>query len=147
MVNNKNMGRAALFTATLIWGVSFVLMDMTLNSVSTFYILAIRFLGAAVILLLIGVRELKKIDKGYIRGGVIMGVVLLAAYAFQTYGLPLTTPGKNAFLTSVYCIIVPFLYWIVIKKKPDRYNVIAGVVCLAGIGFISLDGNLHVGRW
>ncbi|SHH75239.1 Permease of the drug/metabolite transporter (DMT) superfamily [Sporobacter termitidis DSM 10068] len=145
MTDKKNLGRVSLFLATLIWGVSFVLMDLTLNSVPALYILAIRFLGAAVILLAVGARELKKIDRGYIRGGVVMGVILLAAYCFQTFGLPLTTPGKNAFLTSVYCVMVPFLYWFIIKKRPDKYNVIAGVVCLAGIGFISLDNHFAIG--
>ena len=74
-----------------------------------------------------------------------MGVFLLAAYAFQTFGLTMTTPGKNAFLTSVYCIIVPFLYWIILRKKPDRYNIIAGVVCLVGIGFICLQSDFSIG--
>lgn len=146
MVNNKkNLGRAALFLATLIWGVSFVLMDMTLSSVPTFYILAVRFLGAALILLLLGIRELKKLDKRYLLGGLSMGVLLFAAYAFQTFGLLYTTPGKNAFLTSIYCVIVPFLFWVFLRKKPDRYNIVAAFVCLGGMGLISLDGSLSLG--
>lgn len=143
--NKKNLGRAALFLATLIWGISFVLMDLTLENISTMYILAVRFCGAAVILLIVGFKELKKLDKRTLGGSVLMGVVLLAAYAFQTYGLKLTTPGKNAFLTSVYTIVVPFIYWLIIKKRPDRYNISAAVLCLCGVGLISLDGNLRVG--
>ena len=145
MKNKKNLGRGALFLATLIWGISFVLMDMTLTSISTFYILAIRFLGAAVILFAIGAKELKKLDKRALTGGLLMGIFLLAAYAFQTFGLTMTTPGKNAFLTSVYCVVVPFLYWIILRKKPDRYNITAGVVCLAGIGCICLQNNFTIG--
>ena len=34
--------------------------------------------------------------------------MLYTAYAIQTYGLALTTPSKNAFLTAVYCVLVPF---------------------------------------
>jgi drug/metabolite transporter (DMT)-like permease len=142
--NNKNIGRASLLLATLIWGISFVLMDFALGSISTMYILAIRFCGAAVIMLVLGARELKKINRSYLAGGSLMGVFLLAAYAFQTYGLMYTTPGKNAFLTAIYCVIVPFLYWI-LKKKPDRYNISAGVICILGVGLISLDGNLRLG--
>jgi drug/metabolite transporter (DMT)-like permease len=143
--NKALLGRGALLLATLIWGVSFVLMDLTLTSISTFYILAVRFLGAAVILLAIGARELKKLDRSYLAGGLLMGVLLLAAYAFQTFGLTMTTPGKNAFLTAVYVIVVPFLYWIIIRRKPDRYNVIAGFVCLVGVGFISLNSDFSIG--
>lgn len=143
--NKKLLGRSSLLLATLIWGLSFVLMDLALGTLQTMFILAIRFSGAAVIMLIIGCRELKKLDKKYIGGGVLMGVLLLTSYIFQTYGLAHTTPGKNAFLTSVYCIIVPFLAWFVEKKKPDRFNVIAAFVCVGGIGLISLKSDLSVG--
>ncbi len=146
MIHNKKvLGRSAIFLATLIWGISFVLMDFTLDSVSTLYILAIRFSGAAVIMLLVGIPQLKKLNWGYVGGGVMMGIVLFLAYAFQTYGLDRTTPGKNAFLTAVYCIIVPFLYWFFNKKKPDRYNISAAFIGLIGVGLISLDSRLTLG--
>jgi len=143
--NKKNLGRAALFLATLIWGISFVLMDLALNNITTLYILAFRFLGAAVILLIAGFRELKKLSWRYVGAGALMGVVLFTAYAFQTYGLMRTTPGKNAFLTAAYCIIVPFLYWLVNKKRPDRYNIMAAVIGLGGVGLISLNDNFQLG--
>jgi drug/metabolite transporter (DMT)-like permease len=143
--NKKNFGRAALFLATLIWGISFVLMDLALNSITTLYILAFRFLGAAVILLILSFRELKNLSWRYVGSGALMGAVLFTAYAFQTYGLMRTTPGKNAFLTAAYCIIVPFLYWFVNKKRPDRYNILAAVIGLGGVGLISLNDSFRLG--
>ncbi|NLA86924.1 MAG: DMT family transporter, partial [Clostridiales bacterium] len=146
MTDNKmNLGRAALFLATLIWGISFVLMDLALNNVSTLYILTFRFLGAAVILLLAGFRKLKKLSWRYVGSGALMGAALFTAYAFQTYGLMRTTPGKNAFLTAAYCIIVPFLYWFANKKRPDKYNIMAAVIGLAGVGLISLNSSYRLG--
>lgn len=73
-----------------------------------------------------------------------MGAALFLAYAFQTYGLRYTTPGKSAFLTSIYCIITPFLYWVYIKKTPDKFNWIAAVVCVAGIALITFYGDLRL---
>jgi len=141
----RNLGRAALFLASLLWGLSFVAMKNVLASIPPLYILTFRFCGAALILLPACIRKIRVIDRSYIRGGVLMGLALLAAYIFQTYGLRYTTPGKNAFLTSAYCVIVPFLYWLVIKKKPDKYNASAAIICVAGIGLITVDGNLSVG--
>jgi drug/metabolite transporter (DMT)-like permease len=143
--NKKNLGRGALLLATLIWGFSFVLMGVALKSIPPLFILAVRFSGAAVILFFFGIKDFKKLDKTYFIGGALMGAILLASYIFQTYGLRLTTPGKNAFLTSVYCIIVPFLSWLIIKKKPDKFNVLAALVCVAGIGLISLNDDLRIG--
>ena len=121
------------------------MMKNVLANVPTLYILAFRFCGAALILLPACARKLKKLDGAYLRCGALMGAAILLGYVFQTYGLRLTTPGKNAFLTSVYCVIVPFLYWLFIKKKPDRCNAAAAVICVAGIGFISLDSTLSIG--
>ena len=141
----KNLGRLALFSAAFLWGVSFVAMKNVLSSIPTLYVVAIRFCGAALILLPACAGKLKKLDRTYFSSGALMGAALLLAYIFQTYGLLLTTPGKNAFLTSAYCVIVPFLYWAYIKKKPDKFNAAAAVICIVGIGLISLDNNLVIG--
>lgn len=137
-------GRLALLATTLIWGSSFVILKNTLDSVGTLYILAIRFTGAFLLMLILGWRELGKLDMGYLKGGAGMGVCLFLAYVFQTYGLYYTTPGKNAFLTTVYCIMVPFIYWLIYKKRPDKYNLAAAFICTLGIGFVSLKNDLSV---
>ncbi len=138
------VGRGALLLATMIWGVAFVLMDFTLGNVTTFYILAFRFTGAALVMLLVSFRFLKKIDRNYLLGGGAMGLALFLAYTAQTYGLMYTTPGKNAFLTAAYCIMVPFLFWFTNRTRPDRYNISAAVVGLAGIGLISVNRSFSV---
>ena len=140
----KNLGRAALFSAALLWGVSFVMMKNILDNIPPLYILTFRFIGASLILLPFCISKLKTIDKAYFKGGVMMGAALFLAYAFQTYGLRYTTPGKNAFLTSIYCVITPFLYWAYIKKRPDRFNWIAAFVCIAGIALITFYGDLRI---
>ena len=138
-------GRLSLFAAALIWGASFIMMKSTLEDISPFYLLAVRFGAAAVILAVVFFKRLIKLDRRGVVMGVVMGTLLYAAYLIQTFGLSFTTPGKNAFLTSVYCIIVPFLYWLIARKRPDIYHVAASVICLAGIGLVSLDGNLRMG--
>ena len=90
-------------------------------------------------------KRLKKINKEYIWQSAIIGLCLYLAYFVQTLGLARTTPGKNAFLTAVYCIIVPFLYWVVDRKRPGKSNVIAAFLCVAGIGLVSLSSELTMG--
>ena len=141
---NPLLGRGALLLATIIWGAAFVLMDFTLDSVSTLYILAFRFIGAAVIMLIVSFRFLKKIDRNYLAGGAAMGLALFLAFTVQTYGLMHTTPGKNAFLTASYCIMVPFIYWITNKTRPDRYNILAAFIGLIGIGLISVNQYVSI---
>lgn len=140
----KTPARLAILLATVIWGSSFVVLKSTLDSLPILFILAFRFLVAGVLLAAIFRKKLRLIDRGYLATGGLIGVCLFLAYYLQTIGLAHTTPGKNAFLTSVYCIMVPFMFWVVNKQKPDRYNIVAAVTCLTGIGLVSLTGSFTV---
>lgn len=142
----KKFAKLFIVLATIIWGTSFVIMKNTLDSVPVMPLLAFRFLIAAAILAAVFYKSWKSLDRRYFLYGGIMGLLLLIAYITQTYGLADTTPGKNAFLTASYCIIVPFLNWIVSKKRPDRYNVFAAILCISGIGLVSLSSDLTVTR-
>jgi len=144
MKKNALMGRLALFLTTIIWGTSFVVLKSTLDEAPVLWVLAIRFIGAALLLALISFKKLREINRDTVKAGMLMGLMLFLAYIFQTYGLAGTTPGKNAFLTAVYCVIVPFLNWFVHKRRPDGYNITAAVCCLAGVGFVSLTGDLTI---
>ncbi len=145
------LARFALILAGIIWGGSFIVMKDSVDIYTPAYLLAMRFvIGASVIsafYLPIYSKKRKKDSslptvKSHIRGGVAMGVCLFLAYYVQTWGLKYTTPGKNAFLTAVYCVMVPFLTWLVIRKKPDIYNYSAAIICFIGIGFVALDSGL-----
>lgn len=127
--------------ATIIWGSSFVVMKSSVDVLPTFWLLAIRFTFAALILAVVFFKRWKVLDKQYLIGGTVMGLCLFVAYAFQTFGLERTTSGKNAFFTAVYCVIVPFLYWVIAKRRPDRYNVLAAFLCIAGVALVSVTGS------
>lgn len=139
--NRTFAGQAALFGTALLWGTSFVILKHTLESVGTLWILAIRFSLAALLLALFAGRQLSRLTHRQVRGGVLLGISLAAAYILQTYGLKYTTPGKNAFLTAVYCVMVPFLAWGVYHRRPGLRHVLAALLCLAGIGFVSLSSG------
>jgi drug/metabolite transporter (DMT)-like permease len=139
------LAKSALFGATLIWGISFVVMKNTLDNVPAFYLLAFRFSTAAVILSLVFIKSFSSFNRDYLIKGSILGALLFCAYGFQTIGLESTTPGKNAFLTAVYCVMVPFLYWGYSKRRPNAFNISASIICIIGIGLVSLNEGLTMG--
>lgn len=143
--NISILAKLALLGATLIWGSSFFIMKNTISEIPIFFLLCIRFFVAAIVLLLLSIKKLSKLNLEYIIKGSVMGLLLFLAYAFQTFGLKSTSPGTNAFLTTVYCIIVPFLYWIIAKSRPDRFNILASLLCMVGIGLVSLNTNFSMG--
>ena len=146
-MSEKVMRKAAkpmLFLAAFIWGSSFFIMKDALDQLPVQYLLAIRFTTGAILLGLFCWKKWRTFTADYLWRGAIIGAMLYIAYSVQTYGLALTTPSKNAFLTAVYCVLVPFLYWAFAKIKPDRYNVLAAVLCVTGVGLVSLTGDLTV---
>lgn len=140
----RSLAKPMLFSAAFIWGSSFFIMKDTLDSMPVQYLLAFRFVTGAVLLGLFCRKKWKDFTPDYLWRGAVIGAFLWLGYSIQTYGLAMTTPSKNAFLTAVYCVIVPFLYWLLAGVKPDRYNVLAAVLCVAGIGLVSLTGDLTV---
>ncbi len=145
MQKRSALSKLALLTASLIWGSSFFVMKNSVDVFPVFGLLAIRFTIGFGLLCLIFFKRLKNIKGKTLLGGALLGFLLFGAYALQTLGLMDTTPGKNAFLTAIYCIMVPFMFWMVTKKRPDAYNCLAGVLCLAGIGLVSITGEFSIG--
>ena len=138
------LAKPMLFAAALIWGTSFFIMKNALDVMPVFFLLAIRFTAGAVLLALICWKKWSRFTSDYLWRGAVIGGLLFLAYSVQTFGLALTTPSKNAFLTAVYCVIVPFLTWAVVKIRPDRYNIAAALLCVTGVGLVSLNGDLAV---
>ena len=127
------LAKIALLSAAFIWGTSFVVMKDSVDVFPTPILLGIRFTLGCILLCIIFCKNLKKLNKEYFVQGGIIGIMLFLAYYTQTLGLTDTTPGKNAFLTAAYCVIVP-----------DVYNFSAAFLCLAGVGLVSLTNGFSM---
>ena len=145
MKNKTFLANCALFAAAIIWGSSFIIMKNSVDVFMPFTLLALRFTMGTAVLALVFLKKLKQINKEYLKSGLIIGVCLFIAYGTQTIGITDTSPGKNAFLTAIYCVIVPFLFWITSRKRPDVYNFVSAIMCIAGIGLVSLTETLTIG--
>lgn len=137
--------RLLIVVATIIWGSSFVIVKDVTGFLTTGWILVVRFSVAAVLLALVFAKKRHLyLQRDYLLYGGLFGVALFLAYYVQTQGLIYTTPGKNAFLTGTYCVLVPFFAWFATRKRPTLINVGAALLCIAGVGLVSLSGDLTV---
>lgn len=143
-MNKELTGKFMLLGSALIWGSSFVIMKNAVDFLTPHVLLSIRFILSTLFMSLLFFRQLKNIKLSDLRGGFFAGLALFCAFTIQTFGLRLTTPGKNAFLTAIYCTVVPFLSWFWLKKKPDGYQWLAAVLCFVGVGLVSLDSSLNM---
>ena len=112
---NKKMisvlASAGLLLAATIWGFSFVIVKDSLDYIGAMYMIAYRYTIAAVAMSLIFIKKWKLLNKEYLK------------------------------LTTVYVISIPFITWILTRKRPRFYVFIAAIMSITGIGFLALGSD------
>ncbi|MFS0775178.1 DMT family transporter [Neobacillus sp. 3P2-tot-E-2] len=140
----KYMGEIALTITAIIWGSGFVASSISLEYFTPYQILAGRFLIGAIVLTVIFHKKLKNINKSTMIKGAVLGIFLYLAFALQTVGLQFTTPSKNAFLTAVNVVIVPFIAFVIYKRKIDMYELMGAILAMVGVGILSLKLSAEI---
>lgn len=141
----KYLGILGLLTVTVIWGGGFVASDMALETLTPFQIMAVRFLIAAVIMTLLGAKQIKTVSKEEVRCGFWLGAALFGGFALQIIGLQYTTPSKNAFLTATNVVIVPFIALVIYRKRIEVRSLIGAGMAVVGAGVLSLKEDFSIG--
>ena len=137
--------RAALLMVAILWGSSLLVAKITMENISPSMIVAFRFTIAFVLLSLVFYRKIFEITKQSLISGAIIGAFLFGAYWIQNIGVTLAMPGKSAFLSSIYCVFVPFVSYLFTREKPKTRNLLAATVCIAGISFSVITDGFSIG--
>lgn len=136
----------AVICTTIIWGVAFVVVKQSLDSVPPIYMLAIRFSIAAVFLSAVFIPRFRNVTRKTWLRGAIIGALLFCAYALQTVGAKYTSAGNSAFVTSLYVVLVPLLTALIFRKKTDLLDVVCAFTAIVGIGLMCLSSfSVNVG--
>ncbi len=133
-----------LILTTVLWGSTFIITKTVTKEVPIFLYLSLRYIIALIGFAPIFTR-LRKINKKIIWMGIVSGAIYYFAVAFQTVGLQTTSAGKAGFITGLNCIMVPFLTWMIFKKKEINLRIwIAVTLSVVGMAFLLLEGNAKV---
>lgn len=144
-MKKENLSKLLLFLVAMIWGSGFPATKIILDSgIKPFEFLGIRFFITAIVMFCIMKIKKIEIEKTERKLGLIAGLILFSAFAFQTVGLVYTTSSKNAFITGANVIFVPYIMWIITKEKPKFIYIISSIICFIGIGFLSFEKNLTI---
>ena len=151
IVERPWFNKLLILTAAATWGFSFVVMKDLVDRVPVFWLLAVRYALASAVMTLVFGRRMRALLRSprACKLGLLLGVLLFGAYAFQTMGLAYTTPGKNSFLTGCYCVMVPFIAWAMGEGRPRAHHLVAALLCTCGIGLVALGGvsAFNIGDW
>lgn len=137
--------RLVLVSATVIWGGNFVVSKFAVGSLHPVWVIAVRFaLAGALLGLAFLPRVRRSMSPGLLKAGIVIGFFSFLGYGSQFWGLSGTTPAKNAFLSACYCVTVPFIWWLVARRRPSARKLLAAAVCVAGMALVTLQGDLSV---
>lgn len=135
-----------LVVVTAIWGSTFIVNRLILESTPPLLFLVLRFgLGGAVLLLIALPR---KRTPRLLVDSAIIGVLLAIGIGLQIVGQLFTTASKAAFVTGLSVPLTPVVGLLVTRKAPSRENLSGLVLAAVGFGFLSWPkelGGVNVG--
>lgn len=152
MKNNKNeklkmASSVTLAIVALVWGTTFAVLKDTLSIVQPFSLMMFRFGFSALLLFVIYIGKIKKAKMKDIKNGSIIGIFMFLAFYFMIISIKNTTASKVSFIIGAYVLIVPFLAWIINKKRPDKYAVIGAFLATVGLGFLTIEKGVAFNIW
>ena len=142
----------ALLAVTVIWGWTFSWMKQSIDAaeaawgdgntgLAIAWFVALRF-GLAAIAMLAVPAARRGFDVSVVRGGGLLGALLLAGFLLQMAGLRGVTPAVSAFLTSLYVVFTAL--WIGFRATHRLRPGLVGGVLLATLGAGFIDGPPHL---
>ena len=110
-----------LILVTLCWGVSYLLMDISLEELDPFTLNAFRFLGAFAIAALVSF-----------------------VYIGATFGVKYTSLSNSGFLCALTVVFTPILAWLFFKKAPGKKLTFVVILCFIGIALLTLGDDFSI---
>ncbi|EJF74534.1 EamA family transporter [Bartonella alsatica] len=127
----------ALFVATILWGITFLVIHIAVRYSGPLFFVGFRFIIASLICGAIFGRSMKGITVYEIFAGMAIGLGMFLGYALQATGLQTIISSQSAFITALYVPMVPILQWIVFRKPPRLACWVGIIFAFLGLLFIS----------
>ena len=120
-----------LTLAAMFWGISYPLTKFV-EDVPTFYIIALRFALAALVLGVCFFRHFRNFNFDTLKYSFILSFLLTAMYIFNIVGVRYTTSVKASFFTTLSFLVCPVINLILYKMKIQKHIGISALICLLG---------------
>ena len=134
-----------LVLLTAVWGSTFFLIRDLLVTLPATDFLAVRFTIAAVLMLLIFGRHVRRLGRREWTVGLGLGVVYGVAQILQTIGLASTDASVSGFITGTYVVLTPVLSALLLRERLPAVTWAAVALAAAGLAVLSLRGGLVIG--
>jgi drug/metabolite transporter (DMT)-like permease len=137
-----------LISVTAIWGSTFFLIKDLVARMPVADFLAVRFVIAALVMMVLFHRHLLRLGRREWAQGIALGVVYGIAQLLQTFGLEHTSASISGFVTGMYVVFTPLLGTVLLRQRLPPITWIAVLLSVGGLGLLALHGfNIGYGVW
>jgi drug/metabolite transporter (DMT)-like permease len=128
----------ALLAITASWGSTFFLIHDLLDRMPVLDFLAVRFSIAAVAILLLSPRAVRRLSRDRFRHAVVLGLLYGGGQILQTTGLAHTAASVSGFITGMYVVFTPVLAALLLRSRIGALTWAAVLLAITGLGVLTL---------
>ena len=136
----------SLVLVCVIWGSTFLVVKDAVARMPAMDFLAWRFTIAALAMVVIRPRAVRRLDARGRRLGAVLGLVLAVGYITQTIGLEHTPASVSGFITGLYVVFTPLCMAVLLHRPVGRLTWLAVALATAGLGAAVAARVLDRGR-
>ena len=128
-------GDLLVLVAAMIWGIAFYFQKTAMLHIGPFLFIGLRSAVAAVSLLPFAAAEQAKAGgnrRGAVRFGILGGAVFFVAASVQQFGIVTATVTNTGFLTALYVVATPLVFWAVRRVRPSGIVWLAVALSISG---------------
>ena len=134
------LATVALVVVTAVWGSTFFLIKDVVQRMAVADFLAVRFVVAALAMVLMFARPLWRLPRRQWLQGLALGALYGAAQLLQTTGQIYASASVSGFVTGMYVVFTPLLGTVLLRQRMPSVTWVAVLLATGGLALLSLQG-------
>jgi len=139
----STLGDIAILVVAVIWGSSYVVMQVVGRDVPAATFLMLRFLCALPVIALLAARSLPRITRSEVSTGIFFGFLLYGILIQETVGVRYTSAANAGFLITVSVVLIPPLERVISSGRQPAVVYLMTITALIGCSLLLLSHGLR----
>ena len=132
-----------LVLVTFFWGVSYLLIDLSLGELGRFLSILCVFSLPLLPPCCSFPSVLRAPSRATLKLSLCTGMALLCVYSFNTFGVKYTSLTNAGFLCALTVVFTPLLDYLFFRTKPSRKLFLVLIMSVTGIALLTLSNTLR----
>jgi len=125
------------------WGSTYLVAKELVTPNSVVALLAVRMLLAAAVMAIIVAARRNRVTAAEVRVGMILGALLAAVFAFETFGIAHTSATNAGLIISLTIVFTPILESVTSRRRLPTRFFFAATIAVVGVALLAGHGALR----